>query len=214
MSRFSLSNVAFAATNSKLDKDSQDDKERYTTRHRDKKGDMACRLIVVMHKELAMSPEILEWINRRAPEFENLDESERNAIADFSMVWSLFEGTALGGFCNIPEIRKLAEKLAAQNKIEHCNMNAYLPYLKQRYFVNGELTHHFEHLHIERSGNPAEIVEALCNEGASEKTKLIGCLGIIFRLRNNLFHGDKWQYQLRDQKPNFINATKFLMSCM
>ena len=40
MSRFSLSNVASAATTSKLDKDLQDDKERYTTRHRD----MACRL--------------------------------------------------------------------------------------------------------------------------------------------------------------------------
>lgn len=43
MSRFSLSNVAFAATPPKLDKDLQDDKERYTTRHRD----MACHLMVV-----------------------------------------------------------------------------------------------------------------------------------------------------------------------
>ncbi len=44
MSRFSLSDVSYAATTSKLDKDLQDDKERYTTRHRDKKRDMACRL--------------------------------------------------------------------------------------------------------------------------------------------------------------------------
>ena len=161
-----------------------------------------------------MSPEILEWITNRAPAFAHLDESERNAIADFSMVWSFFEGTALGGFCNMAEIRKFSERLAAQNNIGRCNINLYLPYLKQRYFVNGELTHHFEHLHIDRSGNPAEIVEALCNEAASEKTKLIGCLGVIFRLRNNLFHGEKWQYQLRDQKQNFINATNFLMSCM
>jgi phenylpyruvate tautomerase PptA (4-oxalocrotonate tautomerase family) len=48
MSRFSLSNVVFTATTSKLDKDLQDDKERYTTRHRDKKRDMACHLIVVI----------------------------------------------------------------------------------------------------------------------------------------------------------------------
>lgn len=40
-SRFSLSNVAFAATTSKLDK------ERCTARHRDKKREMACRLIEV-----------------------------------------------------------------------------------------------------------------------------------------------------------------------
>jgi len=48
MSRPPLSNVAFTATTSKLDKDLQDDKERYTTLHRDKKRDMACHLIVVI----------------------------------------------------------------------------------------------------------------------------------------------------------------------
>lgn len=47
LSCFSLGDVAFAATSSKLDKDLQDDKERYPTRHHDKKRDMACRLIVV-----------------------------------------------------------------------------------------------------------------------------------------------------------------------
>lgn len=161
-----------------------------------------------------MSPEIIEWITRQAPEFAQLDESERHAIADFSMIWSLFEGTKLGGYCNIAEIRKFAATLEAQGFIDKCDTNEYLPYLKERYFVDGQLTHHFQHLHIERSGNPAEIVEALCDVAASEKTKLIGCLGIIFRLRNNLFHGEKWQYQLRDQRNNFKNATNFLLSCM
>lgn len=47
-----------------------------------------------------MSPGILEWITNRAPEFAHLDESERNAIADFSIVWSFFEGTDLRGSCN------------------------------------------------------------------------------------------------------------------
>lgn len=36
MSHFSLSNVAFAATTSKINTDLQDDKERYMTRHREK----------------------------------------------------------------------------------------------------------------------------------------------------------------------------------
>ncbi|WP_223508772.1 MULTISPECIES: hypothetical protein [unclassified Pseudomonas] len=161
-----------------------------------------------------MTPEILAWLTHRAPHFAQLDESERNAIADFSLVWSLFEGAALGGYCSMPEIRAFADRLSENNDIDRCNVNVYLPYLKQRYFVNGELTHHFHNLRIERSGNPAEIVEALCNETASERIKLVGCLGVVFRLRNNLFHGEKWQYQLRDQKQNFTNATNFLMRCM
>lgn len=161
-----------------------------------------------------MSPEILEWITNRAPGFAQLDESDRNAIADFSMVWSFFEDAAFGRFCNVEKIRNFASQLEAQNDIGRCNINLYLPYLKQRYFVNGELTNHFKHLHLERSRNPKEVVEALCNENAPEKTKLIGCLVVIFRLRNNLFHGEKWQYELQGQRNNFINATKFLMGCM
>jgi hypothetical protein len=130
------------------------------------------------------------------------------------MIWSLFEGTKLGGYCNIAEIRKFAASLEDQGTIGRCKTSKYLPYLKERYFIGGELTPHFQNLHIERSGNPEEIAEALSNEDASKKTKLIGCLGIIFRLRNNLFHGEKWQYQLRDQKSNFEHATNFLLSCM
>ena len=45
MSHVSLSNIAFAATTSKLDKDLQGNKERYMTGHRDKKRDMTCHLI-------------------------------------------------------------------------------------------------------------------------------------------------------------------------
>jgi hypothetical protein len=42
---FSQGDVAFAATTSKLDKHLQGDKERYSTSHRNRKRDMACRLI-------------------------------------------------------------------------------------------------------------------------------------------------------------------------
>ena len=42
---FSQGDVAFAASTSKLDKHLQGDKERYSTSHRNRKRDMACRLI-------------------------------------------------------------------------------------------------------------------------------------------------------------------------
>lgn len=56
MSRFSLSNIAYAATTSELNKDLQDDKERYTTRHRNKKRDMAFHPIAVSHLNSLHSP--------------------------------------------------------------------------------------------------------------------------------------------------------------
>jgi hypothetical protein len=37
---------------------------------------------------------------------------------------------------------------------------------------------------------------------------------VIFRYRNNLFHGVKWSYELADQLENFTNANKALMTAL
>ena len=72
-----------------------------------------------------------------------------------------------------------------------------------RIFKNGKLTEYFHNLHIERSGNPAEVIEAICDNTAKDKIKFIGCLIIIYRLRNNLFHGVKWEYKfIWSSKPH------------
>jgi len=48
----------------------------------------------------------------------------------------------------------------------------------------------------------------------SKENESIGCLVIIYRLRNNLFHGDKWSYNLQGQYENFTKANEFLMALM
>ncbi len=34
---------------------------------------------------------------------------------------------------------------------------------------------------------------------------------IVYRLRNNLFHGEKWSYYFKDQLGNFTHASTILM---
>lgn len=161
-----------------------------------------------------MTPETVQWLENKIPQFKTLEKSERNTIFDFSMLWSLFEGTVMNCFCNVSEIRKFANTCEQSGKLQNIHFENYLIYLQQRYYVNGSLTDHFQHLHINKSGNPSEVIEALCNNSASNKVKFIGCLIIVFRLRNNLFHGVKWQYQFEGQKENFNNANEFLRNIM
>ena len=40
---------------------------------------------------------------------------------------------------------------------------------------------------------------------------MLTLLMIVWRFRNNLFHGAKWAYQLRDQRENFTQANSILM---
>tara|TARA_B100000614_G_scaffold111617_1_gene100153 strand:- start:1007 stop:1162 length:156 start_codon:yes stop_codon:yes gene_type:complete len=40
---------------------------------------------------------------------------------------------------------------------------------------------------------------------------LLTVLIIVWRFRNNLFHGEKWAYQLQGQLSNFTHANAVLM---
>ena len=161
-----------------------------------------------------MTPATKEWLSQKIPDFGNLKEDEINLILDFTLLWSLFEGTHLKANGDVKTIRNYVNILERENKLTNCSIDEYLDYLKTRYYKNGKLTEYFHNLHIERSGNPAEVIEAICDNTAKDKIKFIGCLIIIYRLRNNLFHGVKWEYKFIGEKNNFLNANNFLKSLM
>jgi hypothetical protein len=39
-------------------------------------------------------------------------------------------------------------------------------------------------------------------------------LVIVYRLRNNLFHGEKWEGGISGQKDNFDNANRVLIAAL
>ncbi len=156
----------------------------------------------------------MNWITQKVPEFSQLRDDEREAVNDFSFLWSLFEGSVLNCHCNVDKIRRFVRNLEQTNRLATISMSPYVGYLRNRYYVDGTLTNHYQHLHIARSGNPSEVVQMLCNENSSHSIQLIGCLVVIFRLRNNLFHGEKWRYRLQGQLYNFQQANQFLRNVM
>jgi hypothetical protein len=89
--------------------------------------------------------------------------------------------------------------------------DAELAYFRDRYFADGAITYHFPFLELRPSDHP-DVVRAVV-EGANNdpRDRMLALLMIVWRLRNNLFHGAKWAYGLRDQRANFIRANSVLM---
>ena len=89
--------------------------------------------------------------------------------------------------------------------------DAELTYYRSRYYADGELTHHFPHLQL-RPSDHRDLVQAVI-EGVNDtpRDRMLALLMIVWRLRNNLFHGAKWTYELRDQRENFSHANSVLM---
>lgn len=155
-----------------------------------------------------MESETLDWLSEKAPTFGELSEREKMAIMDFALLWSFFESRCLNNNANIQHIRDYVEQLpqAAVNAREVEQISAYF---RARYTENGEYTHRYHHLHLERSRNPQEVASMLLGVGSCREV-LVGCLVILYRYRNNLFHGEKWENEIQGQQENFERSTSLL----
>jgi hypothetical protein len=153
----------------------------------------------------------IEWLERNAPGFANLSRDERELIMHFSLLWSLFEGDVLNASAGVKSIEQAVAIWNERGLITQQTFSGQLAYFRDRYYANGAFTDRFDHLHLDRSGNPQVVLDVL--SGGTTEPEKVACalLIIVLRFRNNLFHGEKWAYELRGQKENFTHANTILM---
>ncbi|BAR58801.1 hypothetical protein NK6_5643 [Bradyrhizobium diazoefficiens] len=152
-----------------------------------------------------------QWLADKAPGFKTLPAPDRSAIFDFAFLWSLFEAKIMGGFARADRIRAKVDEWVTAGTLDADLFDVELRYFRDRYFVDGALTHHFPYLDLRPADHP-DLVRAVI-EGANNdpRDRVLALLMIVWRLRNNLFHGAKWSYELRGQLDNFTHANTVLM---
>lgn len=152
-----------------------------------------------------------KWLEARAPGFQHLPVSDRQAIFDFAFLWSLLN-RRLWTISPAPTgIRERVDAWSAEGTVAAELYEGELAYFRDRYFTDGALTHHFPYLDLRKSDHP-ELVQAVIEGKTNDpRDRMLALLMIVWRLRNNLFHGAKWAYELRDQRSNFTHANSVLM---
>jgi hypothetical protein len=156
----------------------------------------------------------IDWMCEKAPGFAELSNDERDAIMHFSLLWSLFEGTALGTHASADRILGLSHEWASTGRLNFEWFSSSLAYFKDRYFKNGEETEYFVGLHLRRNDSPDLVRTVLNGENTNPADSVAALLIVVLRLRNNLFHGVKWAYEIRGQLDNFTNANIVLMAAL
>ncbi|MBP1872023.1 steroid 5-alpha reductase family enzyme [Ensifer adhaerens] len=61
---------------------------------------------------------------------------------------------------------------------------------------------------------PAVVWLVLDGSDNDPRDWLLTALIIVWRFRNNLFHGEKWTHHLQDQRANFTHANGLMMSLL
>lgn len=151
------------------------------------------------------------WLEARAPGFQELPSDDRRAILDFAFLWSLFEAEIMEANARLDRIIAKVDAWAANDTLAAGLYDAELAYFRNRYFAEGQLTYHYQHLGLRKSDH-AELVEAVIRGANNDpRDRMLALLMIVWRLRNNLFHGAKWAYQIKGQRENFMQANAVLM---
>jgi len=155
----------------------------------------------------------LQWLDSHAQGFSQLSLEEKDAIMHFSLLWSLFEAQVLDTDAKVSKIQRKCEEWNSDGLLCLNDFKRYLDYFKDRYVENGELNHRFQNLRLSRSCSPqdVELVSNVLKGSANTIKDIVAVLLIIvFRFRNNFFHGVKWAYDFRGQKDNFSISNQLL----
>lgn len=154
-----------------------------------------------------------KWMQMHAPGYAALSRSEKLAIRDFALLWSFFEDKWLANYGNVRAIIDAVDhRVTAATPMEE--FEPALNHFKDRYFAAGQFTGAFTRLRFQNHDR-RNLVETVISGSASDPpTTLKALLIIVFRLRNNYLHGEKWIYGFQGQLANFKHANAVLMSAM
>lgn len=157
---------------------------------------------------------IIDWLDRYAPGLRALSPQERDAITHFFLLWTMFEARVLKTHASAKSIIEASRQWAGDGLLTVDTFGQELAYFRDRYVAYGAFTHHFGHLHLRRNDAPILVKKVLDGEDVEPEEVAAAALIIVYRFRNNLFHGVKWSYELQGQLENFMHANTILMQAI
>lgn len=149
-----------------------------------------------------------EWINQRFGVA--FADDDIVSVKDFSLYWNVFEDIVCTNNFSIPTVE---QSINARNfnRVEFQNT---IDYFRNRYVTNGNLNEKFPHLHFRNNDRQNFVEQVLLGQLDDTNDIILASVIIIYRYRNNLFHGLKDIRTINFQQDNFATANHFLQTLL
>ncbi len=150
--------------------------------------------------------EIIDWLSN------NITKENGNSfrpediqnVMGFSILWNIFESVFCDKQANMCKINAAIDKHISEIHFE--KVQSIFHYYHGRYQDNDRL----DKLKLKNSDKT--LVRNVLNNNYKDKNNRIKfIMAIIYRYRNNLFHGEKDIVKITLQEENFKHANRFLM---
>ncbi len=143
---------------------------------------------------------VTEWINKRFGV--NLNDEDLLSIKDFSLIWNVFEDTVCDNKFSIAT----AEAQILARQLNLADFQNHLDYFKNRYIEHGATNERFNNLHFRPNDREEFVRQVLLGDITDTYQIVLAITIIIYRFRNNLFHGLKDIRVIDQQRDNFQHA--------
>ena len=157
---------------------------------------------------------VINWMRAHVGHFAQIPPHEVDEAMQFALLWSYFEAAALRRNAKVAEIDRWVGELEQRGVLRAVELEPTLQYFRTRYLdAHGDLNHQFNTLNFTTTQAPL-VAEVLLRQRQLPAEMTNAVLRIIYRIRNNFIHGEKWADDLHDQYHNFHHANDTLMRVM
>jgi hypothetical protein len=153
-----------------------------------------------------------DWLKKNAIGGVDLSAEASASVASFTTMWNLFEGVLCDNHATVSEFERIAQDLGrgpmdlrSTDELDLC-----LSFWTFRYRTPEGFSNRFAGLSFRRNDRREHVEQVLLGELQTPQEKVLALLIIVYRLRNNLFHGLKTIATLNDQIPNLEMACRCL----
>jgi len=145
------------------------------------------------------------------------DISKIEEVRNFALLWNMFEDQIFGNSMNKTKIDEMNDKIS--KAISEIVVEKTFQFFSDRYTNENDGRSKFDGLKLDKKNfcSRDEIEDIygklkLKDCDKKEKTRII--LYILYRLRNNLFHGEKEAREFYSQNEMFKVCNDFIIECL
>ena len=130
------------------------------------------------------TPVSTQWIDQYLG-ISDIDNPSFEEVRNFMILWNLFESLLFqGSYSNLKAIHK-SQSLQLDKQL----ITDTITYFRNRYIANNATTPYYANLRLRHNDNEPLIKDVLLGKINNESETVLAIIIIIYRYRNNLFHG-------------------------
>lgn len=149
-----------------------------------------------------------EWINKRFGV--NFTDADLQSVKEFSLYWNVFEDIVSANNFTIGTV----EQSYQNRNLDRNDFQSTIDYFRNRYVTNGNLNDKFPYLYFRNNDRQSFVEDVLLGVRDSTNDIVLASTIIVYRFRNNLFHGLKDIAVINLQRENFETANHFLQTIL